>query len=127
MLSGVAIGGLTLFLIARKHAAAVSTTLTASTGTSSGAQSPADSQPAPVVVQRVSNWPEGTLLRHGNNEKVYVIDAKGYRHWISNRMAFDSSGYKMSDVKVITLNQMIAIPESTPLSGMNGLGNGLLM
>lgn len=71
--------------------------------------------------QRVSNYPEGTLLRQGTDEKVYIIDARGYRHWISTRNYFDRHGYSMSNVKSISASQMQAIPELSPLAGLLGI------
>lgn len=95
-------------------------TVTASTGSGSGS-STATQQPTAQTTQRVSTYPEGTLLRYGNDSKVYIIDAVGYRHWISNRNYFDRQGYKMADVKSITIQQMMAIPEASPLAGLAGL------
>lgn len=78
---------------------------------------------APVVqqaVQRVSKYPEGTLLRHGSNDKVFVIDALGYRRYISSRSYFDANGYNMASVKSISLAEMVAIPEGARLGALAG-------
>lgn len=65
-----------------------------------------------------SGYPPGTLLRAGNDDKVFVIDDSGYRHWISNRGYFDKKGYKMSDVKSISQTELQKIPEASPLAGI---------
>lgn len=68
--------------------------------------------------QRASNYPEGTLLRQGSNDKVFVIDSRGFRHWISNRGYFDAHGYSMSNVRSISSQEMLSIPEASPLAGL---------
>lgn len=97
--------------------------LEASTTTGSGTVTSSASNTTTQTVKRVSAWPEGQLLRAGSDDKVYVIDAMGYRHWISNRGYFDSHGYKMANVKSISREQMLAIPELSPLAGLLGFNN----
>lgn len=89
--------------------------------TGSGSGSGIDAQPAAPT--RVSAYPEGSLIRQGSDDKVYVIDALGYRHWISTRGYFDAHKYRMSDVKSISAQEMAKIPEASPLAGMAGLRN----
>lgn len=116
----LAVAGIAAFVFYRRSAPSTTTQLPATLNPtpSGGSTTTQTSSPAP---QRVSSWPEGTLLRHGSNDKVFVIDALGYRHWISNRGYFDKQGYSMTNVKSISLSEMIAIPEGSPLSGLSGI------
>jgi hypothetical protein len=58
-----------------------------------------------------SKYPTGTLLRSGNDQRVYVIDEIGQRKWVSTRAKFDSLGFNMANVKSISNSEMLMIKE----------------
>lgn len=82
-------------------------------GSSSGTTST-----SPATSSRASKYPEGTLLRAGNSPEVYLIDAKGYRHWITSRSAFDRLSLSMANVKSITAGEMESIPRAENIAGL---------
>lgn len=79
--------------------------------------------PNPVL----QKYPAGTLLRQGNDDKVYQVNSQGERQWITNRKKFDSMGLSMKNVRSISASEMNSIPMGSSLSGIRGLGAAYLL
>lgn len=120
--SGVlAVAGIAALVYYRRSAPVTTIPATASPQTPLKENTTTITQPTvSTAPQRVSKWPEGTLLRVTGAEKVFLIDQMGYRRHITSRGYFDSNGYKMSDVISISLTQMLAIPEGPGLGALAG-------
>jgi hypothetical protein len=116
------------FFLKKKPPVAANPGAGTSTNPAANTQVPVTPNPVPAVVggARVSHWPEGSLIRHSKNEKVFVIDAQGYRRYITNRQYFDRQGWNMKDVRSISLAEMIAIPEGARLAGLGNITHLLM-
>lgn len=111
--SGILIGaaGIAYFLVKRSKA-------TGTASSSSGAMQPSPITSSAPTAPRVSKYPEGTILQATGTAEVFLIDEKGYRHWITNRAAFDRMGFTPAMLKWISVDEMESIPRLQNISGL---------
>jgi len=57
----------------------------------------------------IPSYPDGALLKSASEEKVYVIK-DGKKEWIETAADFIAGGYKWEDIKIISKEELDAIP-----------------
>lgn len=110
--------GIAYMMMKRSQAQAGGSTASSSPGSS---LLPSTVTTPPASSSKGSNYPEGALLRAGSSSEVYIIDAQGYRHWITSRSAFDRMSLSMTNVKSITAAEMESIPRAENIAGLGVL------
>lgn len=71
----------------------------------------------------LSKYPKGTLLRVGSSPSIYQIDDFGKARWIINRTVFNQMHLNMANVKSISQADFDKIPQGTPITTAQGMGN----
>jgi hypothetical protein len=87
----------------------------------------ADGSASLFTPERVSNYPEGTLLRAPNSSPLFIIDAQGYRHLITNSTVAARMGIDRSKIQSISLTELSRIPRAEDLKGLGALNGGTIL